>query len=151
MLGHMPNKYAVQLSATQRRKLLIIIRTGRRKAKEILYAHILLKSAAGWADMKIAQALYVSPDTVRRTRLRYRQHGLTAALQERERPGKPQKLTLQQETLLVALVCSQPPAGQRRWTVRLLTEEAIKRKIVTAIAPETIRQLLKKQTQTLAT
>ena len=150
MLGHMPKKRAVQLSSTQRRKLLTKIRTGKRKAKEILYAHILLKSAAGWTDGQIAKALYISPDTVRRTRLRYIEHGLTAALQERERPGQPPKLTLQQETRLVALVCSQPPAGHQRWTVRLLTEEAIKHELVTAIAPETVRRLLKKQTKTMA-
>lgn len=140
----MPKKPAVRLTSVQRRKIRAIVRTGRRKAREILYAHILLKSAAGWTDRHIAAAFEVTTKTVQRTRLRYLEGGLTAALHERERSGQPLKLTRQQETLLVALVCSKPPAGHRRWTVRLLTEEAIKREIVTEVSPETIRQVLKK-------
>ena len=140
----MPKNTAVRLSSVQRRKLLTIVRTGRHKAREILYAHILLKSAAGWTDRHTAQAFEITPKTVQRTRLRYLAGGLAAALQERERSGQPLKLTRQQETLLVALVCSKPPAGHRRWTVRLLTAEAIRREIVTEMSPETIRQMLKK-------
>jgi len=140
----MPKKPAVRLSSVQRRKLLALVRTGRRKAREILYAHILLKSAAGWTDHHIAEAFEATTKTVQRTRLRYLAGGLAAALQERKRSGQPLKLTRQQETLLVVLACSTPPAGHQRWTVRLLTAEAIKREIVTEVSPETIRQMLKK-------
>jgi len=30
---------------------------------------------------------------------------------------------------IVAMVCSDPPEGQARWTVRLITEEAVKAKV----------------------
>ena len=59
----MPKKNKVVLRSDQRKKLLKIIRTGHRKAREILYAHILLKSTQGWTDEQIAQAFDVSPDT----------------------------------------------------------------------------------------
>jgi transposase len=122
-----------------------VIKTGHRKAREILYAHILLKSAQGWTDEQIA----ISADTVQRTRIRYVQSGLKAALQESSRPGAPRQLTTEQEAQLIALACSKPPAGHARWTVRLLAEEAVKRRLVVGLAPETLRQVLKKTRSSL--
>ncbi len=140
----MPKKKQVYLRSDQRNKLLGIIKAGHRSAREILYAHILLKSAQGWTDAQIAEAFDVSRDTVRRTRLRFIRSGLKAALHERPRSGAPSKLTAEQETTLIALACSKPPQGYQRWTVRLLAEEAVKRGLVPDIAAETLRQLLKK-------
>lgn len=140
----MLKKPTIRLCAPQRRKLLTIVRTGKRSARQILYAHILLKNAAGWTDEQIADALYTSHDTIQRTRTRFIQSGLTSALEEKPRSGAPLKLTTKQETLLIALACSKPPAGRRRWTVRLLAARAVKLKIVLSIAPETVRQILKK-------
>jgi transposase len=124
--------------------LLDLIKTGHRSAREILYAHILLKSAQGWTDAQIAEAFDVSGDTVRRTRLRFNRSGLKAALHERPRPGAPRTLTTEQETALIALACSKPPEGYQRWTVRRLAEEAVKRRLVPGLSAETLRQLLKK-------
>lgn len=140
----MPKKNQVHLRSAQRDKLLDIIKTGHRSAREILYAHILLKSAQGWTDAQIAKAFDVSCDTVRRTRLRFIRSGLKAALHARPRPGAPRTLTTEQETALIALACSKPPEGYQRWTVRLLAEEAVKRRLVPGLAAETLRQLLKK-------
>ena len=140
----MPKKYIIKLRSDQRRKLLQIVKTGQRDAREILCAHILLKSAQGWRDEHIAQAFDVSTDTIQRARQRFVQLGLTAALQEKTRSGAPRKLTAEQETRLIALACRQPPAGYQRWTVRLLAEEAVKQQLVPGVAAETLRQLLKK-------
>src|SRR5450759_289188 len=40
------------------------------------------------------------------------------------------------------MVCSDPPEGCARWTVRLVAEEAVKRKLVPDIGRESIRILL---------
>ncbi len=140
----MSKKWKVTLQSNQRKKLLRIVRAGKHKSREILYAHILLKAAKGWTDATIADAFVTSTRTVQRTRQRFVEGGLQAALTEEPRPGQPPKLTSEQEILLIALACSAPPAGFQRWTVRLLTSEAIARKIVPAIVPETARQILKK-------
>jgi transposase len=140
----MPKKYTITLRSDQRRKLLQIVKTGQHHAREILCAHILLKSAQGWSDEHIAQAFDVSTDTIQRARQRFVQSGLKAVLQEKPRQGAPHKLTGEQETRLIALACSQPPAGRQRWTVRLLAEEAVKRQLAPGVAAETLRQLLKK-------
>jgi len=140
----MSKKLRVRLRAAQRRELLTIVKTGKRSARQILYAHILLKCTDGWTDEQIADALYTSHDTVQRTRWRFLADGLSAALEERPRPGAPVKLNTHQETQVIALACSKPPAGHRRWTVRLLADHAVTLNIVASIAPETVRQVLKK-------
>ena len=140
----MSTKQTIKLTGTQRQKLLTMIKTGVRKAKEISHAHILLKCADGWTDAQVAEAFEVSLDTVRRIRLRYLELDLMSAIQERPRSGPPVQLTPEQEATLIALVCSQPPVGHRRWTVRLLATEAIKRDLVATITHEAVRQLMKK-------
>lgn len=140
----MPKKTQVRLSAKERKELLTIIAKGKRAARELLRARILLKSSEGWTDERIAEALHTSVATVRRTRLREAKLGASATLTEKPRSGAPVKLTLEEETQLVALVCSPPPAGRRRWTVRLATEHAVTQKLIQPVVPETVRSVLKK-------
>jgi hypothetical protein len=40
------------------------------------------------------------------------------------------------------MVCGSPPEGRARWTVRLVAEEAARRKLVPVVGRETIRVLL---------
>lgn len=140
----MSKKARIRLRVAERHKLLTIIKTGKRAARQILYAHLWLKCADGWADEQIAAVLYTSHDTVQRARQRFLADGLAAALEEAPRPGAPPKLNSNQEAQLIALACSQPPSGQRRWTVRLLAEHAVRLQLVEQIAPETVRRILKK-------
>jgi putative transposase len=43
---------------------------------------------------------------------------------------------------VIAMVCGPPPTGRVRWTVRLIAAEAVKRKLVPRVGPETVRILL---------
>ena len=78
-------KHEVHLVEAERQKLLAIITKGRNKAVVIQRAHILLKVDEGKADPEIGQMLYVSEQTIRRTRLRFAQEGLQAALEDKYR------------------------------------------------------------------
>ena len=91
---------------------------------------------------KVAANVGLTPKTVWLTRQRYQQGGLERALYERARPGKAALLDARQRQRLIALVCSPPPQGRARWTVRLLAEEAVKRKLVPRVGRETVRVLL---------
>jgi hypothetical protein len=51
-------------------------------------------------------------------------------------------LDREQRQRIIAVACSPPPEGRARWTVRLPTEEAIRRKLVPRVGRETIRVLL---------
>jgi hypothetical protein len=63
-------------------------------------------------------------------------------LYERPRPGPAEILEASQKQRIIAMVCSQPPEGRARWTVRLVAEQAVKRKLVPRVGRETIRILL---------
>ena len=90
----------------------------------------------------VAKNVALTPKTVWLTSQRYRQGGLERALYERPRPGKAALLDAQHRQRIVALACGPPPEGRSRWTVRLLTEEVVKRKLVPRVGRETIRVLL---------
>jgi len=67
---------------------------------------------------------------------------LERALYEKPRPGAAEVLDDNQKQRLIAMVCSSPPEGRARWTVRLAAQEAVKRKLVPRVGRETIRILL---------
>ena len=142
-------KHLVHLSEAERKKLLAVISKGRNKAVVVQRAHILLKVDEGKPDAEISQMLYVSEQTIRRTRLRYEQEGMQAALDDRPHPAKGSKLDEKQEAHLIALACSAPPAGQAQWTLELLTKQLMEEDESLHVSPETVRLLLKKTNSNL--
>jgi transposase len=142
-------KHEVHLKEEERRKLLGIVSKGRNKAVVIQRAHILLKVDEGKTDAEISQRVYSSEQTIRRIRLRFAQEGLQAALEDKPHPATGSELDEKQEARIIALACSEPPAGQARWTLELLTKEVLKDGIVTHISAETVRLLPKKTNSNL--
>lgn len=137
-------KHRVSLTDKERRKLVAIVTKGRNKASYIQRAHILLKSADGKTDVEISQWLYISESTVRRTRLRFCEAGIDAALADEAPAEREPLLNDQQEGHLVALACSAPPDGRERWSLELLTERLIADGVVDSISVESVRLLLQK-------
>jgi transposase len=145
------SKYIVQLTSDARERLESVTRNGSAPAKKILHARVLLMSdqhhAAGrYRDHEIAAALGIHINTVARIRKLFVQQGEEPALARKERPTPPvsPKLDGHAEAALVAICCSPPPDGRVRWTLNLLRQEVVGRKIVTSICRETIRKTLKK-------
>ena len=89
-------------------------------------------------------ALDTSSTTVERTRKRFVEGGLEKALNEDPRPGQQRKLDGRGEAHLIALACSQAPAGHSHWTLRLLAGKLVELGVVDSISHETVRQTLKK-------
>jgi hypothetical protein len=109
----------------------------------VLRALVLLHLAEGATAPAIALSLKkLTSKAVRSVAHRYREGGLERALYEKARPGAAPLLTPSEKQRIVAMVCSDPPEGQARWTVRLIAEEAVKRKLVPRAGRETIRILL---------
>jgi len=84
----------------------------------------------------------LTAQAIRKIGHRYQEAGLERALYERERPGAVSLLEDSQKQRIIAMVCSDPPEGCARWTVRLVAEEAVKRRLVPRVGRETIRVLL---------
>lgn len=140
----MTDKYLVDLTAEEQGFLLDVIRKGKTTARRVARAHILLQAAAGAADEEIAETLHLGLSTVHRTRQRFVDEGLTAALSERSRSGSPPVLTGKQAAFLIALACSTPPAGRQRWTMKLLADRLVEWRQIDTIAPNTVGRVLKK-------
>ena len=138
----MNERSGVRLSKQDRQELRRLLGSGLQPVRTVLRALALRQLAEGHSIREVATNVGLTPKTVWLTSQRYQQAGLERALYERPRPGKALLLDAQQRQRIVALVCGPPPEGRARWTVRLLTEEAVKRKLVPRVGRETIRVLL---------
>lgn len=145
----MPKTYRLQLTKRERQALLEIATTGRHAAREVIRAQVLLKSADGWTESQLAATLSITERTVRRIRWRASQSEVLSATRDKPRSGAPPKLTPAEEARLVALACSTPPTGRCRWTIRLLTTEAVKRELIRPVVAETVRHVLQKTRSSL--
>src|SRR4051794_16669601 len=135
-------RYRVDLSEAERSELEALLRGGRRAARTLKRAQILLAADAGMPDETIAQSLGVGGSTVYRTKRRFVEGNLDTALHEEPRPGAARKLSAQEEGLLVATACSRPPEGRARWTIELLAGEIVRLTEHDGISRETVRRRL---------
>ena len=146
----MAKRYRVTLTQPERQELQQLISRGKADARKLAHARILLQAdeAEGGprrTDEQIASALDTATRTVERVRERFVEQGLEAALLPK--PSKrvyARKLDGRQEAKLLALACGKPPAGKRRWTLRLLADEMVELDVVDSLSHETVRQTLKK-------
>lgn len=138
--------HVVKLTQEQRQQLLALTQKGEVKARMLRRANILLLTDKGMKDKDIADVVQGSESTVERTRKRFIQAGLEAALKEKPRPGAEPRLDGHVEAHLVALTCSQPPEGRQRWTMQLLADRLVELKLVDSVSDETVRRTLKKTT-----
>lgn len=146
----MSHPYRVVLTDAQRAELRTQIGSGIAPACQVTRARILLKAdhadaGPGWTDVMIAGAFDVHRTTVERVRKQFVQEGLAATLASaRSDRTYPHLVDGDIEARLIATACSTPPAGQARWSLRLLADELVRLEVVDAISHETVRQTLKK-------
>jgi transposase len=130
------------VSAKDQKELRKLVSGGVQQVRVVLRALALLQLAKGAASPHIASVIPLTAQTFRNVGHRYQQGGLDRALYEKPRTGAPEVLDDSQKQGLIAMICSSPPAGRTRWTVRLVAQEAVKRKLVPRAGRETIRILL---------
>lgn len=135
-------RYRVDLDQPERDELTAMLRSGKHPARKLKRAQILLAADAGQSDETIATTVVVGGSTVYRTKRRFVEIGLEAALSEEPRPGAERKLTGKEEALLVATACSSPPPGRSRWTLELLTDAFVKLTEHAQLSRETVRRRL---------
>ena len=127
-----------------------MIASGKASARKLAHARILLKTDSGpegprWNDEEIAEGLEIGHATVERVRQQFVEEGLEAALQQRKpRREYRRKLDGDAEAHLIALACSESPAGRARWTLRLLAGRMVALEYVDTVSHEAVRQTLKK-------
>jgi transposase len=136
----------LRLKASDRLALDTFRNQGVHLAREVNRAHVLMALDSGIPEATVCQVLGLGRTALWRTRAAYRQGGLEYALHDEPRSGQPRKYQTDQEAEVVALACSAPPGGRKRWTIRLLTAAAQERPGLANVNRETVRQMLKKTT-----
>ena len=135
-------RYRVELSQVERDELTAMLSKGKRAARKLKRAQILLAADAGRGDEEIVRTVAVSGSTVSRTKRRFVEGNLERALSEDPRPGAERKLTGKEEALLVATACASPPEGRARWTLELLADAMVKLTDHESLSGETVRRRL---------
>lgn len=135
-------RYRVDLTQAERGELMSLLSGGKHGARKLKRAQILLAADAGAHDAEIERSVGAGGSTVYRTKRRFVEAGVAAALSEQPRSGAARKLTGNEEALLVATACSSPPAGRKRWTLELLADEVVRLTEHEELSRETVRRRL---------
>ena len=146
-------KYKVTLTVEERTALEHLVAGGKAAARKLAHARVLLLADEGPGgprrnDEDIVEALQVSPSTIARVRKRFVTESLTAALDHRPQPPRPEKVKITDavEKRLLRLACSDPPQGRCCWTLELLADRLVALGCVRGVSREAVRRALKKTT-----
>ena len=142
--------FIVNLKDEDRENLNQYIRRGKAAARSLTRARILLLADAGYSIEEIVDALKTSRTTVTRIRKRYCQEGLSFALDEKSRCGRPPKIDGTIEAKATLLACSEPPECRSTWTLKLIADKLVELKTIDSISVMSVQRILKKGDQALA-
>ena len=139
----MAKKYIVDLKTEEQEMLTGLIASGTQRVRKV--NHAAHSSEGGrWLDRSTnPRVLDVSVPTIERVRQRFVEEGLQRALVPRQTRRKYQHLMDGiQEAHLLALACSQPPEGYRRWSLRLLASEMVRLEYIAGVSHTTVRNVM---------
>jgi transposase len=138
----------VILTQEERQELERFVTRGKKSAREITRARILLLTQDGRQVTELARTLGVSRATIYNVYKRYQRKKartpLVEVLEEEPRSGRPLKLDSRVQAKLTMIACSEPPTGRARWTLHLIADKLVKLGVTESISHESVRQLLKK-------
>jgi len=142
-------KYIVELTSEERKQLQQLVKTGNVAGYKIRHAQMLLKTDQGnkgpcWPDAHVAEVFAAHVTSVERLRKRFVEQGLEAALERNKRNNYARKLDGDAEARLIAIACSDPPAGRSEWSLRLLADRLVELSVVDSVSYMTVSRTLKK-------
>ena len=146
-------RLSVKLTQDEYDFLTTYVAHGQKSARQINRARTLLLSHDGKDDQEIASILGISRATAYNVRKKHHQQTydhLVEVLQDKHRQGRPMVFDSTVEAQVTMIACSKAPQGAARWTLHLLADKLVQLNVVDSISHESVRSLLKKQTETLA-
>lgn len=145
-------RYKVTLTKEEREELQELVKKGKRAARVIRNALILLNCDEGpFGDRskneEVAKVLQIGDRTIDRLKKLFVGQGLEVAVYGKTEVGQRyyhRVMDGEREAKLVTLCCSDPPEGHAKWSLRLLADKMVELKYVDSVSYETIRRTLKK-------
>lgn len=149
----------ITLTTEERKELEKIVRSGTAQAKEIRRANILLSvdESGGRKRMKdvvVAHMLGTTPQTVCQVKKDYLRNPRkvdSIKRKKRETPPVPAKIDGNVEAHIIAIACSNPPAGYGRWTLRLIADRMVELDYIDTISHTAVGKTLKNRMATVRT
>jgi hypothetical protein len=149
--------YRVTLTKEERTLLLSLTKNGKHSSRKLIHALILLNCDSGEyndsprrTNSETAEFLKVGEGMVERIRKRFVETGLESALEDKPADREYiRKADGDLEARIIALCCSEAPAGFARRSLRMLADKAVELEYVAGISHETGRQVLKKRIKTV--
>jgi len=138
-----PDGLRVQLSRTDRKQIGELLSSGVRPVRAVIRALVLRQMDQGGSTVQAGAAVGISAKAAWQIGKHYLEGGLERAIYDAPRPGQKPLLDREQGQRIIAMVCGPPPVGRARWTVRLIAEEAVKRRLVAQVSPATVHILLR--------
>jgi len=145
--------YTVTLTKEERTSLVLLTKNGKHSSRKLIHALILLNCDRGEfsdsprrTNVEVADFLKVGESMVERVKKRFVETGLESALEDK--PAERdyiRKADGDLEAHIIAISCSEAPAGFSRWSLRMLADKVVELEYVDSISHETIRQVLKKR------
>lgn len=141
-------KYIIDLSQSEREMLNQIIDEKKESARTILRAKILLASDNAKEKKisveEIARQLGTTHTTVQTTRMEYGTGGLEKAVYRKTHEVSRTKRKISDQVIeeILAVYGEEPPAGKKKWSLRLLCQVCVDRGIVEKISPVSMMKVI---------
>jgi putative transposase len=103
----------------------------------LLRIRIVLEAAGGLANHAIARKLSTSVPTVLLWRRRYESDGFTAIVEDRQRSGRPKRISPEKEAAIVDATMKTKPRDATQWSVRTMAA-------VQKVSPATVQRIWEK-------
>ena len=140
-MSNLTGRKTVQLNFRDKKEIEKLLKSKSLNLRIYKRARVLQLVSSGYSQTKAALAVGMSVSTSARMCAKYKKEGLQS-LYESPRSGRPGKFTDKQKQRAVAMICSSPPKGVSRWTIRLVAEELSRRRITPKISKDTVRLLM---------
>jgi transposase len=140
-------KYRIYLTAEERQQLEAMVSKGKRKASAIRIAHVLLASdetTGRQSESSISEAYHLSTKTVERIRQQFCERGMDIFSPQPRHTRSDKRIDGSVEAHILAVCCSEPPAGQRRWKLQLIADRVVELGILDHLSATSVATVLKK-------
>lgn len=147
-ITHLPmTKHRLTLTATERAELLAKVQKGKAAAKLIQKAQVILASddaVERQSQTTIAITYHLSTRSVERIRKEFCEQGMALFDSKTRQPRSDKKLTGELEAHLIAIACSEPPAGESRWKLQAIADRLVELQVVETLSHTSVATVLKK-------
>jgi len=141
-------KYRIYLTAEERQQLEAMVSKGKQKASAIRTAHVLLASdeaiGSRQRESAISAAYHLSTKSIERIRKQFCQRGMDLFTPQPRQPRSDKRIDGSVEAHIIAICCSEPPAGQSRWKLQLIADKVVEMGILDHLSATSVATVLKK-------